>query len=490
MHNNPALYEINTRVWIKRFGKDKKLPEVPAEYFRELAGKGIDIIWLMGIWETTPRLIEECCFSPELVSAYNKGLNDWKREDIIGSPYSINKYQINPALGTPDDLRALRELLNNMGMKLLLDFVPNHFSAASSLIEDRPEIFLPGDAELLNFDPLTFFRPKHSPEKILAHGRDPFFPAWSDTVQLNYYNPDTRKFMTGELLKLADICDGVRCDMSILQLNNVFTNTWSGVLNKLNYPKPATEFWKDAIAEVKRKKPDFLFVGEAYWDLEWELQQLGFDFTYDKRLMERLLAGDVYGVNGHLDADINYQEKSVRFLENHDEPRAVSTFGKQKSMAAAVVMSTVPGMSFYFDGQFEGKKNKLPLQLGREPLEKECPQLKKYYNDLLNITKNEVFKSGTFKKLEAMPAGEGNYTYEDILCWQWTLGEEKWIIVTNYSDKSSQCRISFRADSPSGKIRLLDNLTGITYPRNTEELLSPGLFVELKAYRSHIFSVI
>lgn len=489
MYKNPALYEINTRVWIKRFGEGKKLSEIPDEYFKNLADKGINIIWMMGIWKTTPGLIERCCFSPELLSAYNKSLGNWKKDDIIGSPYSIDNYEINPELGSPGDLKILREQLNKFGIKLFLDFIPNHFSAASKLIESNPDLFLPGDEELLNYDPITFFRAAPGKKEIFAHGRDPFFPAWSDTVQLNYYNPRTHDFMTGMLLNISNICDGVRCDMSILQLNNVFTNTWSGVLNKLDFKKPGTEFWKEAISKVKDNNPGFTFIAEAYWDLEWDLQQLGFDYTYDKRLLERLVSDDFHGVGTHLDADVSYQEKSVRFIENHDELRAVKAFGKQKSLAAAVIMSTVPGMKFYFDGQFEGRKIKLPLQLGREPEEKECREVKDFYNKILELTKKEVFRSGNFKKLDALSAGDGNYTYEYFFCFQWLSQKEQWLIITNFSERTSQCRLIFEIEQGPDEINLTDHLTGITYTRTAEEIKSHGLFVELKGYRSHIFSV-
>ena len=124
---------------------------------------------------------------------------------------------------------------------------------------------------------------------ILAHGRDPLFSAWQDTVQVNYFNTNAREYLSNVLLKLVDVCDGVRCDMAMLPLNNVFFNTWIGVLNKANIVKPLEEFWEMAIKAVKAKNNNFIFLAEAYWDLEWDLQQLGFDFTYDKRLTTGLL---------------------------------------------------------------------------------------------------------------------------------------------------------------------------------------------------------
>lgn len=486
---NPKLYEINTRIWLKRFGKDAKLSDVPVEYFQKLAEKGINIIWLMGIWKTPVSVIDKCCFSQDLINSYNKTLSDWKKEDVIGSPYSIDTYEINPTLGTLDDLINLRKKLNNLGIKLILDFVSNHFSSDSELITSRPELFLQADQEALTKGPMTFFKVGNDNEFIFAHGRDPFFPAWDDTVQLNYFNSQTRKFLTSTLLKIAGLCDGARCDMAMLQMNNTFQNTWGGILNKQNIGKPETEFWCDAIETVKKKYPDFIFLAEAYWNLEWDLQKIGFDFTYDKCLADRLAANYIEGVKDHLNADKLFQLKSARFLENHDEQRAVVKFGEQNSLAAAVLMSTIPGMKFYFDGQFEGKKIKLPVQLGREPVEKPSAKVQKFYDKLLRITNNKIFTFGEFQKLEPVSAGEGNYSYQSMFAWEWKLETEKWIIIINYSDSTSQCRLSFETPEGRNTITLVDHLSDDKYIRQVDEIQKSGLFVELKNYHSHIFSV-
>ncbi len=489
MIRNPKLYEINSRVWIKRFGDNIKLSQIPDEYFKQFLDKGIDIIWLMGIWSTTPEVINECCFSVDLISSYNKALTDWKKEDVIGSPFSIDIYEVDPKLGTSADLKILREQLNKLGLKLFLDFVPNHFSAASRLIKSNPELFLKGDEESLANDPSTFFKPDKNKQDIFAHGRDPFFPAWTDTIQLNYFNHQTHDFMTQQLLNISDKCDGVRCDMAILALNNVFNNTWMGVLNKTGFKFPETEFWSTAIKKVKEKSKDFNFLAEAYWDLEWELQQIGFDFTYDKRLTDRLVSNDISGVKSHLNAELSFQQKSARFIENHDEQRAITDFGEQRSLAAALLISTIPGMKFYFDGQFEGKKIKLPVQLGREPLEKPLRQVKEYYDKILSILKNKIFIDGEFSKLETWSAGNGNNTYEDLFAFMWKLENEIWIIVINYSDTASQARIIFDPETEKVKITLKDNMNGDKYIRKVDEIRDPGLYVELKGYRSHIFSI-
>ena len=487
---NPKLYEINTRVWVKRFGSNVTLSQVPKNVFEELSNKGIKIIWLMGIWQTCSSTIEKCGFEPELLSSYNRSLKDWSKSDVIGSPYSIDEYVINPALGSWEELIELKKYLNSIGIKLFVDFVSNHFSADSKYVQTNPEIFLKADEEFFLGDSFTFFKPDANPKNIYAHGRDPFFPAWTDTIQINFFSLEARKFMTDILLNLTDVCDGVRCDMAMLPLNNVFQNTWLGVLNKFGFSRPDAEFWKNAISLVKRKNPEFIFLGEAYWDLEWNLQQLGFDYTYDKRLTERLASNDILGVKAHLHAEKSFQLKSGRFLENHDEQRAITKFGKHRSLAAATVISTIQGMKFYYDGQFEGRKNKLPVQLGREPEEKICVGIKDYYDKLLAITKAEIFHKGEWSMMEPLTIGYGNRSNENFFAWQWILNDERRIIVINYSYSTSQCRLKLDIKHDKRKITLIDLLTNELYERWVEEVNNVGLYIELKGHQSHIFSIL
>ena len=491
MKKNENIYEINTRVWIKRFLSDTENPtlkDVPKDYWTNLRDLGIDYVWLMGIWKTNESVIKEYCFEQNLVLEYQKALKDFKDEDVIGSPYSIDSYTVNPNLGTEEDIKELKEYLNSIGIKLVLDFVSNHFSVHSSVLESKPELFLSAGEQFYNRDNHTYFKSSFHPDKYFAHGRDPFFPAWLDTVQLNFFNPDTRLYMTDILRNLTELCDGVRCDMAMLSLNNVFDNTWSGVLNYGHLEKPKIEFWKECIQEVKEKRNDFVFIGEAYWDLEWELQRLGFDYTYDKKLLDRLKVGQISEIKGHLNAEMEYQKKSVRFIENHDEERAVVSLGKEKSKAAAVIISTTYGLHLYHDGQLDGKKIKLPVQLGREPKEGFNDCMNQIYNNLLKITNDDIFKFGQWKILDTKPAWEGNRNHKNFLVWLIVHNSRKRLVVVNYSREVSQCRIDIDVDNYPGKFKLKDVLNSKTFYRKTEEVKSEGLFIELGPYKSHIFS--
>ena len=120
---------------------------------------------------------------------------------------------------------------------------------------------------------------------IFANGRDPYFPAWPDVVQLNAYSPALREAVADTLIEVAGQCDGLRCDMAMLMTNEVFGRTWGDRAG----PVPAEDYWPTLIARVKQAQPNLLFMAEAYWDMEWTLQQQGFDLCYDKRLYDRLL---------------------------------------------------------------------------------------------------------------------------------------------------------------------------------------------------------
>jgi len=487
---NPKLLEINIRLLLRRFAVDNKrarLSDIPITYWENLADLGIEIVWLMGVWKTTSILIDRCCFEEGLMQSYNRTLKDWQRDDVIGSPYAIDKYEINPELGTKKELLQLKRTLNQLNIRLMLDFVPNHLSAETELLKTHPDIFLETTEDVLSSDRHTFYRPIQQPHRIFAHGRDPFFPAWTDTIQLNYFNLNTRKFLTDTLLNIAELCDGVRCDMAMLTLNNVFGNTWRGVINEYLHPKPPDEFWHSAIAAVKKDHPDFIFLAEAYWNLEWDLQQLGFDFTYDKKLLDRLKDGTPKNVRDHLRADISFQQKSSRFLENQDEERALSALGMEKSFAAAVIISTIPGMRFFFDGQAEGKKVKLPVQLGREPKESKNITAAKFYIQLFRLTKNEIFTLGEWELKDALPASEKDRSNENLLTWLWTYKDLHCLVIVNYANTTSRGRIKISTSGFEESLVLTDLLKGKEYFRSTNEVFYSGLFVELPAFQIHLF---
>jgi hypothetical protein len=251
----------------------------------------------------------------------------------------------------------------------------------------------------------------------------PYFSGWPDTIQLNYRHEGCRQAMSGELLSIAQRCDGVRCDMAMLVQPQIFSRTWGDRALPTDGTQPVdAPFWKTAIADVKQVHPDFLFIAEVYWDMEWELQQEGFDYTYDKRLYDRLHAGQGRPVYEHLLAEQNFQEHSLRFLENHDEPRAAAAFGLAMHRAAAVITFFVPGIRFFHEGQFEGRQVHASVHLRRRQAEPVDHELQAFYLRMLECLCRSEVHDGQWRLWELRPAWEGNSTWEHFIVCSWELG--------------------------------------------------------------------
>jgi len=267
--------------------------------------------------------------------------------------------------------------------------------------------------------------------------------------------------------------------MAMLVLSDVFASTWEGTAE----PWEGGEFWPAARAAV----PGFVMLAEVYWDLEARLQELGFDFTYDKRFYDRLVAGPPADVDGHLHADAGYQLRSARFIENHDEPRSAFTFGARVT-AAAVGMSTVPGLRFFFDGQFEGRRIRLPVQLGRDAVEPIDVKLQAFYDRLLATVDAPIFHDG-----EWGPCGVRaiDHTSANVLAWRFSLGLERRFIVVNLGVEVSQAHVDLGPDLPgAGETIVLDDLMDASrYERSRAEIVERGLYVRLQVGQAHVLAV-
>src|SRR5215831_12410660 len=361
----PSLYQVNTRVWLtelsRQLGHAASMDDIPDAELDRLAEMGFDWLWFLSVWQTGPASQRVSRTNDEWRKQFQETLPDLRDEDIPGSGFAITGYRVHKSLGGDGALTRLRERLHKRGLRLMLDFVANHTGLDHPWVEEHPEYYIRGTESDFARSPMNYTGVKRKRgDLLLAHGRDPYYPGWPDTLQLNYGNPATQEAMIGELMKIAGKCDGVRCDMAMLVLPEVFERTW-GI--------PAELFWPKATERVRKQYPDFLFMAEVYWDLEWTLQQHGFDYTYDKRLYDRLREDHAGPVREHLQADLDYQNKMARFLENHDEPRAAATFAPGMHEAAAIITFLSPGLRFFHQGQFEGRRKRISPHLVRAPKE-------------------------------------------------------------------------------------------------------------------------
>jgi len=478
----PTIYEINTWVWLAelsaREGTLVTLSSVPAGDWDALAAHGFDAVWLMGVWERSPAGIAIANRNNGLIEDFKRALPDFHPQDNVGSAYCVRRYVVDKQLGGPEGLSVARQELAKRDIRLILDFVPNHVAPDHPWVIVHPNYFVQGNLDDAKSDPTSFI---NLGGHVFACGRDPYFPAWQDVLQLNAFQPELRRAVLETVMSIAGQCDGIRCDMAMLLLNSIFERTWGSRAGK----QPATEYWRDLIPVVKRTYPDFLFVAEAYWNLEWELQQQGFDFCYDKRLYDRLEHGNADGVRLHLSADLAYQEKLLRFIENHDEPRAAATFSAAKERAAVVVMATLPGARLFHDGQFEGRKVRLPVFLDRRPAEPVDQPLQVFYNWLLEAIDTPVFRDGNWALCNCT-GWRDNSSYQNLIAWSWIKDKDRYLIVVNLSDNPAQGHVQVPWDELRGSTwRLVDVLSGNTYERSGDEMRDPGLYVDLKPWNCH-----
>lgn len=483
----PSLYQVNTRVWLTELsanlGRTATLDDISNTELDKLAASGFDWVWFLSVWQTG--------MEGRRVSRENQGwrkefeqtLSDLREEDIAGSGFAITKYVASDQLGGSDALARIRKRLQDRGLKLMLDFVPNHVALDHPWVNEHPDFFIRAGNHELEKEPKNYIKLiTEKGEVILAHGRDPFFEGWPDTLQLNYGNPMLQEAMTAELIKIAGQCDGVRCDMAMLVLPEVFKRTW-GIGCK--------PFWSDAIKRVRDVNPGFIFLAEVYWDMEWTLLQQGFDYAYDKRLYDRLKDGQAKPVKEHFFAGTDFQGRMARFLENHDESRVASEFPSGKHEAAALLNFLSPGLRFFHQGQFTGRKKKISPHLVRGPLEPVNEDLNLFYDKLLGILRKPVFKNGRWQLLHCAQAWESNFTHENYISFAWqNESDEKILVAVNYSKNRSQCYIKFPFnDLGTGTIFLHDLINDITYERSGEDLQSKGLYLDEPAWKSYVFTV-
>jgi glycosidase len=492
----PSLYQINTRIWLNeltaRLGRPVDLASIPDSELDALVEMGFDWVWLLGIWQTGDAGKQVSRSQVGWQRDYRHALTDFRIEDVVGSPFAIQQYVVHRDFGGPAALARLRQKLKDRGIRLLLDFVPNHTALDNPWVSSHPEYYVGGSQEDLAREPQNYIRLATGVHKqILAHGRDPYFPGWPDTLQLNYFHAGFRAAMKEVLLTVARQCDGVRCDMAMLLLPDVFRRTWGERARPTDNTLPVeSSFWSETIAEIHRAEPDFMLMAEVYWDLEWNLQQEGFDYTYDKRLYDRLHGRDAEGCRAHLRADLGFQNKLVRFLENHDEPRAAATLAPEMHLAAALTTYLAPGLRFFFEGQLDGRRIRTNIHLSRREPEPVDAQLHKLYEQLLELLKRHEVRAGAWRLLDVREAWPGNATARQYLAYSWELEERRLVAVVNLGPGKAQGKVTLPWTGIASKqFRFADLLSGQSYDWRGADLAADGLFVERPAWGCHVFEM-
>jgi hypothetical protein len=491
----PLLYQINPRILLGETarGREATLDDLPDAFLDGAAACGFDWIWPLGVWQTgeAGRL---AAHTPANLPGYRADLPDLRSDDIGSSPFAITAYDVHSALGGDPALARLRDRLSRRGQRLLLDFVPNHVAVDHPWTQSHPEYFVGGSEEDLQREPQNYAAiATAGGRRIFAHGRDPNFPGWGDTLQLDYRHHGLREAMTAELGRVADRCDGVRCDMAMLLEPDVIERTWGDRARPGDGTPPVDEpFWPAAIARVRERHPGFLFIAEVYWDLEWRLQQEGFDLTYDKSLYDRLRAGVAGPVRDHLAADPAFRDRSLRFLENHDEARAAAAFPPERHRAAAVLAFLAPGGHLLHEGQLEGRRAHTSIQLSRRATEASDETLRAFYDRLLAcLRRPEVRGDGSHWRLvPCQSARQGDATWESFIVSTWEAAAGKLLVVVNFGPDPARC---FAPLDPAGldgrTLRLTDLLSDTRIEQGGATLAREGLYLELPPWGAQVWEL-
>eukprot|EP01132_Coremiostelium_polycephalum_P005236 gene5236-6517_t len=483
------MYEISIRPWLYNLSiiyntQITTLSDIPKEEFQKIKSMGFDMVWMMGVWELGDYGLNFDRTNQGLLQHYGQVLPGYTVDDIIGSPYAVTNYSVNTQLGSEQDLINLRKMLNEMGLLLMLDFVPNHTAVDSVMMSENIDYFIRApQSSSPPYDPNTYL-----PNGV-AYGSAGWGGAWMDTAQLNIWNPETAKARIQQLLTVASFADAIRCDMAYLLLNSLFGQNWQSQLSSWGYTQPADEWWQTAISIVKGVYPDIIFLAEVYHPWEQPLQDVGFDYTYDKMLHDYLGGGNLDQVKGWISGNsLNFTTHSAHFISNHDEPRGANFFGSWwRSDAAALITYTLPGLRFFWWGDFEGYSNQLDVHLRREESEPAIGTAQGFYQNLTSIVSDPVFKYGDFQYLNV----GGSDSSWPLIAYKWNYQGEKRLCVLDFSDTegSGYIVLDDAEAGPDGNdtIPVTDLLSGTTYYRSAQELRTQGLYVIINTWYGQIF---
>lgn len=378
----------------------------------------------MGVWAAGPKTHELARACPSLRALSNRAFGLGGEDRLVSSPYAVADYAVDESLGGAAALSQFRARLHQHEMGLVLDFIPNHVGLDHPWLIEKNGLFVRSAAQKAETFPVA-----HADgDSWVAHGKDPYFPAWSDTAQINYRLQTTQSTMTEVLRSVAAQCDGARCDMAMLVLRDIFDKTWEHFPRE-DFALPA-EFWADAISAIKQRQPRFLFIAEAYWDLEARLQGLGFDYVYDKKFYDYLTARDFPALQRHVKA-VAGQFNPVRFLENHDEPRIASIFTVPEQKAAAVLLLAQPGLRLLHDGQLTGAGQRTPVQFADYWPESGNPEMGAFYDRLLWLLPQTTIGRGE------MEFRETGLSYCFAMKWKGDAGRVNLVLVNLVAQSAS-----------------------------------------------------
>jgi glycosidase len=549
--SNLVLQVKNTYIWLNqlsdKFGKDiKRLDQIPEEEFVILKSRGITGLWLIGLWERSyaSKRIKELIGNTESISsAYS--IYDYVISEDLGGNDAFNSLKEKAAefginIGT--DMVA-----NHTGIvsKKIKDH-PEWFISTKSVpyasysfkgenVSNDPdyEIYLE-DHYYDKTDAAVVFKKvdtKTDEVEYVYHGNDGTSYPWNDTAQLDFLKKEVRQAVSNDIIEIAKQFPIIRFDAAMVLTREHIQRLW--------YPLPTEggaipsrarssltqeefdamlpdEFWKEVVDRVNREVPDTLLIAEAFWLLEgYFVRNLGMHRVYNSAFMKMLQAEENEKYKQVIKNTIAYDpqilKRFVNYLSNPDEETAIKQFGADdKYFGTFILLATLPGLPMISHGQFEGltekygmdyNKPKLDENINEELLQRHnieiVPLLKKryLYNDVTNF---RLFDFITFS----------NVVDENVICYSNRVDNEKTLVLfnnkyqntvgwikdsvdlenTEMNNNMQQSLLeALGFDESEGYLVFTDKTTGLTYIRSKSNLMNKGLFIELNAFKYHVF---
>jgi glycosidase len=547
-----VLIAKSTYVWLAQLSKQYgrhigRLDEIPDEALATLAHRGINSLWLIGVWERSraSKTIKQLCGN----------------RDAVASAYSLFNYTIADDLGGEPAYINLRDRAYHHGVRLASDMVPNHMGIDSPWVIEHPDWFIsrqdtPYPAYSFNGPDLShdgrveikiedhYFeqsdaavvfrrRDKASGEtRYIYHGNDGTSFPWNDTAQLDYLNAAVREQVIQTILHVARLFPVIRFDAAMTLAKRHFHRLWfpgpgsSGAIpSRAEYGMSQAEFdrcmphefWREVVDRVAAEVPGTLLLAEAFWLMEgYFVRTLGMHRVYNSAFMVMLRDEDNAKyrsvIKNTLEFDPDIMKRYVNFMSNPDERTAVDQFGTgDKCFGVAVMMSTLPGLPMFGHGQIEGFTEKYGMEY-RWPRYDESPDpwlVERHEREIAPLLKRRwLFAESSNFLLYDFFHANGSVD-ENVFAYSNRNGGERALVVYNnrygdahgtidnsaaYADKGSgglrqqRLRDGLGLGGDSGTVfAFRDSLTGLEYLRRANDLLNSGLTLELHAYQCHVF---
>ncbi len=401
-----VLIAKSTYVWLaqlsKRYGRHiARLDQIPDEELALLAHRGLNSLWLIGLWERSraSRIIKRLC----------------GKEDAVASAYSLYNYTIAEDLGGHQAYTHLRDRAAAHGLRLASDMVPNHMGIDSTWVIEHPEWFLSrpdapfpaysfegpdlsGDDRVEikiedhyyeQSDAAVVFRRRDKwtgDTRFVYHGNDGTSFPWNDTAQLDYLNPAVREQVIQTILQVARNFPIIRFDAAMTLAKRHIQRLWypapgagGAIPSRAEYSMPTSEFdahipvefWREVVDRVAAEVPGTLLLAEAFWMMEgYFVRTLGMHRVYNSAFMVLLRDEDNAHYRGLLkqtmEFDPGIMKRYVNFMSNPDERTAIDQFGTgDKYFGVATLMATLPGLPMFGHGQVEGFTEKYGMEYQR-----------------------------------------------------------------------------------------------------------------------------